>query len=40
MICIGIGSKEVLGAAHMVVNGLNDMNIEKISILEKQLGYE
>jgi beta-phosphoglucomutase len=40
MTCVGIGRKEVLGAAHMVVNGLYDMNIGKISILEKQLGYE
>lgn len=40
MTCVGIGSKEVLGAAHMVVKGLNDMDLEKLITLEKRLGYE
>jgi beta-phosphoglucomutase len=40
MSCVGIGSPDVLGHAHMVVKGLYEMNIEKLKILEKQLGYE
>jgi len=40
MTCVGIGSKEVLGAAHMVVKGLYEMDIEKLITLEKRLGYE
>jgi beta-phosphoglucomutase len=40
MICVGIGSQEVLGAAHMVVGGLYEMDLKKLITLEKQLGYE
>jgi beta-phosphoglucomutase len=40
MTCVGIGSNEVLGAAHMVVKGLYEMDIEKLITLEKRLGYE
>ena len=40
MICIGIGSSEVLGKAHMVVRGLDEMDLEKLIVLEKRLGYE
>jgi beta-phosphoglucomutase len=40
MTCIGIGEIEILKDAHMVVKGLFEMNIGKLMILEKQLGYE
>jgi beta-phosphoglucomutase len=40
MICVGIGSKEVLRHAHLVVRGLYEMNLEKMIVLEKRLGYE
>jgi beta-phosphoglucomutase len=40
MICIGIGSENILYEAHMVVTGLFEMNLEKFRNLEKQLGYE
>jgi beta-phosphoglucomutase len=40
MTCVGIGAKEVLGAAHMVVSGLDKMDLDKLIILEKQLGNE
>ena len=38
MICIGIGSPDILGDAHYVVSGLNEMNIEKIEVIEKEIG--
>jgi beta-phosphoglucomutase len=40
MTCVGIGRNEVLNRAHLVVNGLGEMNIEKLIFLEKHLGYE
>jgi beta-phosphoglucomutase len=40
MICIGIGDKNILKDAHMVVSGLNEMDLEKLLVLEKKLGYE
>jgi len=40
MMCVGIGSRDVLKDAHMVVGGLNEMDLEKIKILENRLGYE
>ena len=40
MICIGIGDKKILKGAHMVVRGLNEMDLNKLIILEKKLGYE
>lgn len=40
MICIGIGDPNVLIDAHMVIKGLNEMNINKLISLEKQLGNE
>jgi beta-phosphoglucomutase len=40
MNCVGIGRSEVLRGAHMVVKGLNEMDLEKLITLEKRLGYE
>ena len=40
MICIGIGEKSVLKNAHLVVNGLYEIDIKKLIDLEKLLGYE
>ena len=40
MICIGIGDKRILKDAHMVVRGLYEMDLEKLIVLEKKLGYE
>jgi beta-phosphoglucomutase len=40
MICIGIGEKNVLKDAHIVIKGLYEMDINKLIILEKRLGYE
>jgi beta-phosphoglucomutase len=40
MTCVGIGRREVLSKAHMVANGLNEMDLEKLITLEKRLGYE
>ena len=40
MICIGIGEKDVLKDAHMVIKGLYEMNLNKLILLEKKLGYE
>jgi len=40
MICIGIGDKKILKDAHMVVRGLYEMDLNKLIILEKKLGYE
>lgn len=40
MVCVGIGSKDVLAEAHMVVKGLFEMNLQKLKNLDKFLGYE
>jgi beta-phosphoglucomutase len=40
MVCIGIGNKNVLQNAHMVIRGLYEMDINKLIVLEKRLGYE
>ncbi len=40
MICIGIGDKNILKDAHMVVKGLYEMDLDKLTALEKRLGYE
>jgi beta-phosphoglucomutase len=40
MVCVGIGSKDVLSEAHMVVKGLFEMNLQKLKNLDKFLGYE
>ena len=40
MICIGIGEKNILKDAHMVIKGLYEMDIDKLIVLEKRLGYE
>ena len=37
MICIGIGSPTILTQAHYVVQGLNEMNFEKLKILDKEI---
>lgn len=40
MICIGIGDKNILKDAHMVVKGLYELDLNKLIALEKRLGYE
>jgi beta-phosphoglucomutase len=40
MSCVGIGEREVLSKAHLVVKGLSEMSIDKLIVLEKYLGYE
>lgn len=35
MRCVGIGTKEILGKANIVVRGLSEMNIEKLKSIEK-----
>lgn len=35
MICIGIGSQEILGDAHLVISGLDKMSIRKLREIEK-----
>lgn len=40
MLCVGIGSKEVLSGAHMVAKGLFEMRLDKLHVLEKLFGYE
>jgi beta-phosphoglucomutase len=40
MICVGIGEKDHLKDAHMVIKGLYEMDIKKLINLEKRLGYE
>jgi beta-phosphoglucomutase len=40
MICIGIGDRDVLKDAHMVIRGLYEMNFDRLIALEKRLGYE
>ena len=40
MLCVGIGSRDLLPDAHMVVKGLNEMTLEKLVSLEKPPGYE
>jgi beta-phosphoglucomutase len=37
MICIGIGSPMILTRAHYVVQGLNEMNFEKLKVLDKEI---
>jgi beta-phosphoglucomutase len=36
MICIGIGSPEVLTKASFVISGLNEMNLEKLKSIERK----
>jgi len=40
MVCVGIGSKDVLSEAHMVVKGISEMNLQKLKNLDKFLEYE
>lgn len=40
MICIGIGKKDILKDAHMVIKGLYEMDLNKLIDLEKRLGNE
>jgi beta-phosphoglucomutase len=40
MKCVGIGSAEILSEAHLIVKGLNEMNIKRLRIMEKMFGYE
>lgn len=40
MICVGIGSEEILSEADVVVKGLDMINLKKIEEIEKTLGRE
>ncbi len=40
MMCVGIGSVKILTEAHLVVSGLDKMNLKKLMKLEKIHGYE
>jgi beta-phosphoglucomutase len=37
MICVGIGSAKILKDAHLVVNGLDEMNLLKLRSIEKDI---
>jgi beta-phosphoglucomutase len=37
MMCIGIGSPEILAQAHFVISGLNEMNLAKLRTIEKDI---
>jgi beta-phosphoglucomutase len=37
MLCVGIGSPEILKDAHFVVSGLQDMNLTKLLTIEKSI---
>jgi beta-phosphoglucomutase len=37
MMCIGVGSANILRKANFVVSGLNEMNLEKLSTIEKDI---
>jgi beta-phosphoglucomutase len=37
MMCIGVGSPEILQKAHFVISGLNEMNLMKLRIFEKEI---
>ena len=37
MMCIGVGSAKILTEAHFVVSGLNEMNLEKLLTIEKEI---
>jgi beta-phosphoglucomutase len=38
MLCVGIGSAEILNQAHFVVPGLEKMSIERLEIIENEIG--
>jgi beta-phosphoglucomutase len=40
MICVGIGSVKILTEAHLVVSGLDKIDLKKLMKLEKIQGYE
>jgi beta-phosphoglucomutase len=40
MICIGVGNKNILKDAHLVVKGLYEIDLNKLIDLEKRFGYE
>jgi beta-phosphoglucomutase len=40
MLGVGIGNEEVLTRAHLVVKGLFEMSLDKLFVIEKQMGYE
>ena len=37
MMCIGIGSPKILTDAHIVIHGLNEMNLTKLLTIEKNI---
>ena len=41
MICIGVGSPQILTKAHFIVSGLSEMNLKKLETLKRDIkGYE
>ena len=40
MMCVGIGSAEILSEAHLIVKSLDEMNLHKLHVLGKMFGYE
>jgi beta-phosphoglucomutase len=41
MMCIGVGSENVLTEAHFVISGLKEMDLERLKTIEKEIsGYE
>jgi len=40
MKCVGIGSAAILTEAHLIIKGLNEMNLDRLHVMEKMFGYE
>jgi len=36
MTCVGVGSEEILIEAHMIISGLNEMNLKKLNEIQKK----
>lgn len=37
MMCIGVGSPEILKKAHYIISGLNEMNLDRLKTIEKDI---
>ena len=40
MKCVGIGSAAILTEAHLIIKGLNEMNLDRLHVMGKMFGYE
>jgi beta-phosphoglucomutase len=40
MLCIGIGSPDILGSAHLVVSGLHEMTLDKVKALSHSKSFK